>query len=105
MGEMVNVPASTALRHYGGRPAPLKYSPDVLKERLLQLGVRRAARHEKVFHVVLHPIDFTLPSDERLFNALESFVETVSDARANGSVQVMTLSEVADAASFPDSSV
>lgn len=95
---LVNVPASTAFRHYGGRSFPLRYCPDGVKERLLRLGIKRAIRKGGVFHVVLHPIDFTLPSDRRLLDGLESFLAAIAEARDGSPVQVLTLSEIADRA-------
>lgn len=99
-GPLVDVPASTALRHYEHRPAVLRYFPTRLKGWFLKRGVDLAARTGAVFHVVLHPHDFTLEDGARLFREFETFLTYLAEKRDAGAVEPSTLVDVAVESKF-----
>jgi len=98
--DLVNVPASTALRHYADRGPLLSRVPMRVKRRLLCVGADLAVRREAVFHLVLHPIDFTLEDGQELLSSLETFLSTVSRRRDRGDLRTLTMGQVASTAVF-----
>lgn len=99
---MVDIPGSVALRHFNGRNPLLRNLPNSIKLLGLKSGVKYAVRTGRVFHLVLHPSDFTLSDGEALLSTLDSFLASVAELRAAGEVQTMTMEAVADSATFPD---
>jgi len=97
---LVTVPTSVSYRHYGGRHALLRAFPDRLKTIGLRAGIEHAARRGRVFHVVLHPNDFTLADGKKLLNGLDRWLSSVATARDRGRIQTLTMGEVASRARF-----
>ncbi len=97
---LVNVPVSVSYRHYGGRGPVMRRLPLAVKVAGMKLGVVRAARNRRVFHLALHPNDFTLADGRRLLDGLERWLQFVARQRQRGSIRVMTMSEIADRARF-----
>jgi hypothetical protein len=59
-----------------------------------KLGIKRAIRNNKVFHIWLHPWNLLLY--ESLENDLKEILHTVALEREKGHLQVMTMGELAD---------
>lgn len=98
---LVNVPGCVALRHYDGRHCVLRRTPRGIKRASLTAGLHHARIRGRVFHLILHPSDFTLKDGEKLLATLDSFLETVTRVRERGGIEVMTMGEVARRATFP----
>lgn len=98
---LVNIPLSAEYRHFGDRHPVLRLSPTRLKVQGLKLGVRVAARTGRVFHVALHPNDFTLDDGESLLSGFETWLEYVDEMRQRGEIEVLTMGEVTNRVRWP----
>jgi len=59
-------------------------------------GIERAVAEKSVFHLSFHPTENLCFSTERMFFALEKIVAHAARRRDEGSLRVMTMSEMAD---------
>jgi len=99
---LVNVPGCVALRHYDGRHWVLRRTPLGVKRASLAAGLHHARLRGRVFHLILHPSDFTLEDGADLLATLDSFLGTVARLRDRGGIDVLTMGDVARRATFPE---
>lgn len=97
---LINIPASIAYRQYEGRNRILRALPTSIKITGMRAAVMHAALRGRVCHVVLHPKDFMAEDGENLLSRIEDWVRFVSDKRAEGTIEVKTMRDIANMAEF-----
>lgn len=99
---LINVPLSAGYRHFGGRHPLLRTAPTWSKIEALKLGTWLAAHSGRVFHVALHPNDFTLSDGIGLLEGLEEWLNYVTRLREKGDIEIAPMGRVASRARWPE---
>jgi peptidoglycan/xylan/chitin deacetylase (PgdA/CDA1 family) len=88
---LVNLPASQFLLDYQG---VRRWLPTASRVREAEMGLRRAAQDEHLYHLWFHP--FNLGTHPHMFDALEAILQRVAAYRERGTLQVMTMQQAAE---------
>ncbi|MBC7815161.1 MAG: polysaccharide deacetylase family protein [Burkholderiales bacterium] len=91
-GELVNLPASQFLMTYDG---PRTLIPTASRIRQAQLGLDRAVKQGRLYHLWFHPFNLGQGTPGRMFAALEAILEDVSHRRERGDIRIMTMEQAA----------
>ena len=88
---LINIPGS--MYFVSGR-GPRKFIPGKLRVLKAKMGLNRAIREKKIFHLWFHPIDL---ADEptKLLGALESIFSYAAKQREKGTLEIKTMSKIA----------
>lgn len=88
---LVAVPGSQAFRPYHGG---WQYTPKHSQVTRARKGIKRAAETGEIFHLWFHPFNIALEPD-RLIAALEAVLQSVSEKREEGRIEVLTMGDIA----------
>ena len=91
-GDIWNIPGSYFFPHARGWA---KWLPGSFRVRKSVCGLKKAARERNIFHLWFHPFNLASNS-EKLLPALENVLKKVSEMRAKGEIENLTMGELAE---------
>lgn len=90
-GGLLNIPGS--MYFVSGRGIR-KYIPQEVRYFKVRLGIEKAIKERRVFHLWFHPIDFADDS-KKLFSDFEEILAYVAQKRKEGKLEVKSMREIA----------
>lgn len=88
---LVNIPGSL---YYVSSRGARKYIPNKVRVLKGKMGINRAIKEGKIFHIWFHPVDF-VDNQKEMFVGFEQILSYAAQKRATGGLEIKTMQDIA----------